>query len=77
MSTWDGKPPCAGWHWLERRRDGAWRMACYADGFWHVSDSIGRTLRWHPTRICRLYAYGLAVPEPPAGAISITYTCRS
>ena len=30
MKDWNGKPEGAGWHWLERRKDGTLRMA-----YWH------------------------------------------
>ena len=57
MTEWDAKPEREGWHWLERRSDGALRIA-----YWHpkrvnwwVSDDEGRTSQMSDLRVKQSY----------------------
>jgi hypothetical protein len=68
MSEWNGKPARTGWHWLERRKDGALRMA-----YWHqhrlnswVSDEDGRTRPMSDLQFKQTYTYRDFVVPPPA-----------
>lgn len=64
MSEWSGVPSGDGWHWLRRKKDGELRMAHWGGGWWHLSDSIGRTRCISSIRIARLYSHFMAVSEP-------------
>lgn len=67
ISEWDGKPACAGWHWLLRRRDGKPRMGFYQRAnSWRIADAAGRTVCSSESRTARLFTYCEAIPEPRA-----------
>ena len=64
-ADWDGRPPCDGWHWLRRRRDGAVRIALYKDGDdWRVADAIGRTVIRRVDTVGRLFVHVRPIPTP-------------
>lgn len=66
MTEWDGNLSRDGWYWLTRRRDGTSCMAFYSrvDGFWRVSDSIGRTGCISPAKVAkRFLTNGKVVPN--------------
>jgi hypothetical protein len=67
MTEWEGKPGRAGWHWLERRKDGTLHMA-----YWHphrlnwwVSDEEGRTRPMSDLQVKQTYTYRDFVVPPP------------
>jgi hypothetical protein len=64
---WDEKPVRAGWHWLERRKDGALRMAYWHQQRlnWWVAVDEGRTQPMSDLRVKEVYAYRAFVEPPP------------
>jgi hypothetical protein len=68
MTEWDGKPARAGWHWLERRKDGALRRAYWHPKrlHWWVAVEEGRTQPMSDLRVKQTYIYRAFVEPPPA-----------
>ena len=68
MTDWNGKPERVGWHWLERRKDGALRMACWHPHRlnWWISDEEGRTRPVSELQVKQTYTYRDFVVPPPA-----------
>jgi hypothetical protein len=54
----------SGWYWLQRRRDGAMRLGCYARVTWRIADEIGRTRVYGSDQMTRLFEVVSAVEEP-------------
>jgi hypothetical protein len=67
MTEWNGKPVRAGWHWLERRKDGAPRMAYWHQHRlnWWVAVEEGRTQPMSDLRVKEVYTYRAFVEPPP------------
>jgi|GEM_PF-3720780 len=64
-----GVAPCDGWHWLQRRSDGVFRLGFYNRlGGWRISDAIGRTWLMGRAAISRDYRYVAALPLPFSSA---------
>ena len=60
-----GGTPCDGWHWLQRRSDGAMRLGFYNRlGGWRISDAIGRTSLMGRVAVARDYRLVAALPLP-------------
>lgn len=54
-----------GWHWLQRRSDGAMRLGFFNQlGGWRVSDAIGRTELMGRAAVAREYRVVAALPLP-------------
>jgi len=64
-----GAAPCDGWHWLQRRSDGVFRLGFYNRlGGWRISDAIGRTYLMGRAAVAREFRHvaPLSLPHSPA-----------
>ena len=60
-----GVAPCDGWHWLQRRSDGVFRLGFYNRlGGWRISDAIGRTYLMGRAAVAREFRLVAALPLP-------------
>jgi hypothetical protein len=67
MTEWNGQPVRAGWHWLERRKYGALRMAYWHQHRlnWWVVVEEGRTQPMSDLRVKEVYTYRAFVEPQP------------
>lgn len=78
VAEWDGVPSGPGWHWLQRRRDGALRMGHWSRiAGWRVADSLARTSLRSERRVASLYCHRAVVILPSQATLSVLTTSHA